>query len=190
MVDDDDEVSRVEAAQAISLEPLEWLEPIYRSHAREVLQAAYRVTGNPDDAEDVLQTVFLRLARMEVTPDFSKGAGAYLRRAATNAALDLVQSRYAKSSTPIDGITNPLSSDDAGPERRHFSVELQGLLRRAIAKLGARGAEVFVLKYFEGMDNRSIAQLLDTTPGTVAVTLHRTRSRLMDELASYLGGVQ
>ena len=59
------EEGRVEAA-LVCTEPdaaLNWLEPIYRQHSKAVLRAAYRVTGNADDAEDALQTVFLRLAR-------------------------------------------------------------------------------------------------------------------------------
>ena len=59
MVDERNEEERVEAALANSAtEPGAWLETIYRDEATTVLQAAYRVTGNVDDAEDVLQTVF------------------------------------------------------------------------------------------------------------------------------------
>jgi len=47
---------------------------------------------------------------------------------------------------------------------------------------------MFTLRYFEGLDNTEIATIFDTTPGTVAVTLHRVRARLMDELSSFLGG--
>ncbi len=49
---------------------------------------------------------------------------------------------------------------------------------------------MFTLRYFEDLDNRQIAEIFQTTPGTVAVTLHRVRTRLMDELGSFLGGPQ
>jgi DNA-directed RNA polymerase specialized sigma24 family protein len=48
---------------------------------------------------------------------------------------------------------------------------------------------MFILRFIEGKDNPEIARLLDTTPGTVAVTLSRTRDRLEKEFRSHLGGV-
>ena len=51
-----------------------------------------------------LQTVFFRLARRTEPPDFADGALPYLRRAATNAALDIVQSKRAKTSVTFDGV--------------------------------------------------------------------------------------
>jgi DNA-directed RNA polymerase specialized sigma24 family protein len=48
---------------------------------------------------------------------------------------------------------------------------------------------MFMLRFFEGKDNPEIARLLQTTPGTVAVTLSRTRDRLEQEFRAYMGGV-
>jgi len=181
----------VQAVIAETTDPTEWLEPIYREHSRAVMQAAYRVTGNPEDAEDVLQTVFFRLARRRTPPDFTGGALAYLRRAATNAALDIVQSKRAKTSVPFDGVGEATTRDPAPtPDTVHHDRELHRKLREAVARLNRRSAEVFVLRYFEGMDNRAIAAALDTSPGTVAVTLHRVREKLKIDMAPLLGGSQ
>ena len=48
---------------------------------------------------------------------------------------------------------------------------------------------MFTMRFFEGRDNPEIARLLNTTPGTVAVTISRTRDRLQKEYQAYLGGV-
>lgn len=168
-------------------DPSAWLEPIYREHSRTVLTAAYRITRSAADAEDVLQTVFLRLARRSSPPDLSHGAGPYLRRAATNAALDLVQSRSVRSRTSLDDAPAAATEEDEpGPERRQLGRELSDKLRAALGRLGTRAAEMFILRYFEGLDNQTIAELFSTSPGTVAVTLHRARARLMDDLRPYL----
>src|SRR5512144_262219 len=58
-----------------------------------VYRAAFRITGNASDAEDVLQTLFLRLVRREMLPDFKCGWPAYLHRGAINIALDVVRAR-------------------------------------------------------------------------------------------------
>ena len=183
---------RVEAALANpEIDTANWLETIYRENARVVVQAAYRVTGNTEDAEDVLQTVFTRLARRSVPPDFSTGSSAYLRRAATNAALDIVQSRRAKSGISLEVTGEDVRSDPAPqPDRQHLGREVKEHLRNALTKISRRGAEIFALRYFEGLDNNEIADQLGTTTNTIAVTLHRARTRLKDEMAPFMGELQ
>jgi RNA polymerase sigma-70 factor (ECF subfamily) len=192
MVDEKDREDRVEPALADpAAEHGPWLEAAYREHAGMVLQTAYRVTGRIDDAEDVLQTVFTRLAARAVRPEFTTGCGAYLRRAASNAALDIVQSRYARSGVSLEASGSAWQRDPAPePESRHLGRELEEQLRRALAELSRRSAEIFVLRYFEGLDNTAIASCLGTSPGTVAVTLHRAKARLREALEPYLGGLQ
>jgi len=190
-----DEKDREEPVQAViantTTDPTEWLDPIYREHSRAVIQAAYRVTGNAEDAEDVLQTVFFRLARRAAPPDFSGGALPYLRRAATNAALDIVQSKRVKTSVTFDGVGEAVTPDTAPrPDSIQHGREIHRLLREAVSRMSRRSAEVFTLRYFEGLDNKSIAAALDTSPGTVAVTLHRVREKLKAEMAPLLGGIQ
>jgi RNA polymerase sigma-70 factor (ECF subfamily) len=168
---------------------IDWLESIYRDHAAAVVQTAYRVTGNVADAEDVLQTVFVRLAKREQPPDLSRGALPYLRRAATNAALDVVQARRTRSQTPLESAAPGATADPAPTQERiQLGRQIADELRAAIARLNRRQAEIFILKYFEDLDHRRIAEQLGTSPGTVAVTLHRVRSRLAIELSSLIPG--
>jgi RNA polymerase sigma-70 factor (ECF subfamily) len=185
------EEDQVHAALAHDLtdSSLEWLEEIYREHAGAVLRVAWRITGNPEDAEDVLHTVFLRLARRPDPPDLAHGALPYLRRAATNAALDLIASRKVRSGPDFEDAAAALP-DTSTPtqERQQWSRELRTALREGLATLSRRGAEMFTLRYFEGLDNRAIAELFGTSPGTVAVTLHRARTQLMTHLQPMLGG--
>lgn len=68
-----------------------WLERCYQQYADRVYRAAYRVTGSSTDAEDVLQTVFLRLARRAPGDSLGEDAGGYLHRAAVHAALDVLR---------------------------------------------------------------------------------------------------
>jgi RNA polymerase sigma-70 factor (ECF subfamily) len=189
MFDESEREATVQEALATVETPEGWLELAYRENASAVLQTAYRVTGRVEDAEDVLQTVFTRLAGRKEPPDLSRGALPYLRRAATNAALDIVQSRHARSSTPLDTTPPRLTSDTAPTqERLQHSREMAEALRIAISRLNRRQAEIFALKYFEDLDHRTIAEQLETSPGTVAVTLHRVRARLTTELRVFMGG--
>ena len=171
------------------------LEALFRQHSDLVLRAAYRVTGSMADAEDVLQTVFVRLLRRDgaegLELDSVRGAGSYLRRSAINAALDVVRARKRRGAVSLDAEQAPRLSDDApDPERRRAGTEARDELRRALARtVTPKAAEVFALRYFEGLANKEIARQLAMTQTAVAVTLHRTRSRLRQELGSTFGGL-
>src|ERR1035438_1828808 len=166
------------------------LERIFREHHALVFRAAYRVTGNPDDAEDVLQTVFLRMVKRSAGAEPMENMASFLHRAAVNAALDLVRSRQNIRSVPLDEL-EPVLSEPAhrSPDRIQHSGEIREWLRGALARLNPRIAEMFMLRFFDGKDNPEIAQLLNTTPGTVAVTISRTRDRLEKEFRAYMEGV-
>lgn len=172
------------------------LETVYREHAETVLRAAYRVTGRMADAEDVLQTVFLRLAGRDAdapTVELGPGTAAYLRRAAINAALDVLRSRKRQRAVDLDGESAPQISDSApDPERHRAGRETHDTLRQALARLGQsspKAAEIFALRFFEGLGNKEIARQLSMSQTAVAVNLHRTRSRLRQELGSSQGGL-
>ena len=66
---------------------------LFQTHHDRVFRTAHRITGSPADAEDVLQTVFLRLVKSPGAYDLSENPEAYLSRAAINASLDLMRSR-------------------------------------------------------------------------------------------------
>ncbi len=166
------------------------LEAVFREHGASVIRAAYRVTGSMNDAEDVLQTVFLRLANRDEPVELGDAAGAYLRRAAVNAALDVVRGRKRRRALPLDAEDAPEPADDtADPERQRSGRETGARLRAALSVLNPKAARVFTLRYFEGMGNKEIARLLSMTQTAVAVTLHRSRSRLRQELGSEVGGL-
>jgi RNA polymerase sigma-70 factor (ECF subfamily) len=155
------------------------LEALYREHWRAVFGAAYRVTGDAMDAEDVLQTVFLRIAHRAPALDGAPEAGPYLRRSAINAALDLLRSRARRADAPM-----PVGPGEPTVDSADEAVALRLWLRSALAALNPRAAEAFALHHFEGYRNDEIAAMLGTTPNAVGVTLHRARARLREALAA------
>jgi RNA polymerase sigma-70 factor, ECF subfamily len=160
------------------------LEQSFRAYHGLVFRTAYRITGNAGDAEDVLQTVFLRLLRRGPNTDPLHNPEGYLRRAAINAALDVIRSRQADQTLPLpkdaSGLTPP------APARADISG-LRQALTRALAQLKPRPAEIFALRFIEGLSNRQIAQTLGISQVLVAVIVHRTRQQLRKELRPYLG---
>jgi RNA polymerase sigma factor, sigma-70 family len=166
------------------------LESLFRRHQDRVFRTAYRVTGCAADAEDVLQTVFLRVARGQEAAEAADNAEAYFSRAAVNASLDLLRSRKRSRAVAFDDVEERASiatfvSQD-NPASHQEDRELRKLIREAVAKLGATAGQMFALRYFEGHGNADIAKIMNTSPLVVGVTLHRARTRLRKEIGRYL----
>jgi len=151
------------------------LDDMYREHHTMVFRTAYRITGNAPDAEDVLQTVFLRMVRRDDSAAAIERPENYLRRAAVHAALDLVRARR-------DGAAVDLEKFPSAGGSQPDDGDLRELLRQAVSELSPRSAEIFTLRFFEGLTNPEIAKALGISPITVAVTLHRTRRELQKKL--------
>jgi RNA polymerase sigma-70 factor, ECF subfamily len=187
-----------------STTPAGWAE-LYERHYEAVFRAALRITGNPADAEDVLQIVFLRvLAREErrkVGPpkradepalssrvaqrrdnpgdpggdveDVAMPA-AYFRRAAVNAAVDVLRRRELHAESVYDDLAE------------HAQVQprllLKERLRRAIAVLDSEDASLFLLRHVEGLSIEELAVMFHIEKNNVAVRLHRIRHRLQVEM--------
>ena len=164
------------------------LEDVFRAHQSCVLKAAYRVTGSLADAEDVAQSVFLRLARGTIDHSRISNLQSYLHRSAVNAALDLIRARGHRESVPVEAADELQSNPSLSPERAHSSMEIKTWLRRELAQLSPRTAEMFTLRYIEGLNNPEIARMMNTSQAVVAVTLHRTRARLKKSLRGILKG--
>jgi RNA polymerase sigma-70 factor (ECF subfamily) len=166
---------------------VELLEALFRAHHDRVLRAAYRVTGSMHDAEDVAQTVFLRLAQnMGRAP--IENAASYLYRAAINAALDVLRRREGERSEPLDQALWLRATAATSPERACSEAELRAWLRHALGRVGARAAEMFVLHHLEGHDHREIARMLNTSRAVVAVILYRVRVRLQRDFRREMRG--
>jgi RNA polymerase sigma factor (sigma-70 family) len=165
----------------------ERLEGLFWAHQERVLRAAYRITGSLADAEDVAQTVFLRLLQSGTRE--VQNAESYLYRAAINGALDLLRRRVTERSVPVDA-AGELASDapHASPERNLSARELRQCLRHAIGQLSPRSAEMFVLRYLEERDNYEIARLMNMSRTMVAVMLHRARAQVKKHLRIKMRG--
>ena len=152
------------------------LEKAFREHHLRVLRAAWRITGNPQDAEDILQTVFLRLAQKGDL--LAENVSSYLYRAAVNASIDLIRTRRGGAS--LEEADRSLRSADT-PETARETGEIREWLRRALAGLPAPAAEMFALRFLEGHGNKDIARMLGVSRIRVGVVLHRARHRLQQE---------
>jgi RNA polymerase sigma factor (sigma-70 family) len=85
-----------------------------------------------------------------------------------------------------DNEVDAIAGTYRSPEAVHADRELQKLVRQAVSRLGKTAGQMFVLRYYEGFDNKEIAEFLNTSPLVVGVVLHRARTKLRKEIGHYL----
>jgi RNA polymerase sigma-70 factor (ECF subfamily) len=149
-------------------------ENLFRAHYTFLYRTSYALTGRAEDAEDVVQTIFLRLIRREVPPDLEQNPRAYLYRAAVNLSLNSIRSRNRLLFT---GDAGRLEVQDC-PTAAQSIEEVHRRLCEAIVALSPDGLNILTLRYEHGWSDQEIAKLLGTSRGAIAARLHRLRARL------------
>lgn len=142
-----------------------------------VFSAAFRITGDPHVAEDVVQETFLQVG--EALPRWRPQArlSTWIYRIAVNEALD-ERRRARRRPVPESGCAERI------PEKAVEAPEagVADRILEAVAQLPAREKAVFVLRHYEGLALAEIAEVLDVALGTVKATLHHALSKLADRL--------
>jgi RNA polymerase sigma-70 factor (ECF subfamily) len=150
----------------------EW-EQLVREHGTMVFRTAWRIVGNAADAEDISQEVFLEAHRVRAR-QVVKNWGGLLRRMSTCRSLDRLRER--KSVLTLD-VSQP-AAKGGDPAETAIERELSERLRLAVTQLPRREAEVFCMRFFEGLSNEQIATSLQIAAGAVGVALHKARTKL------------
>ena len=144
-----------------------------------VWRLALAQTGSKEDAEDVYQDVFLRLAQSATEFSSQEHLKAWLLRVAVNRCHDVARLRSRRPAVPLDSM--PFEPSDAGP----LSPDEVRALWEAVGELPESMRVVIHLYYQEGYSGKEIAGLLGLEPSTVRTRLQRARAQLKISL----GGV-
>jgi RNA polymerase sigma-70 factor (ECF subfamily) len=153
-------------------------EELYRAHAGKLFSVAYRMLGNPTDAEDLLQEVFLSAHRKLETFRGESALGTWLYRLAMNQCLDYLRSRAARTNQVTGTLDDEPGLYDAGSRGLAEQTVTRMDLERALAQLpdGCRAA--FVLHDIVGLEQREVAEALGIAEGTSKSQVHKARLRL------------
>ncbi len=163
----------------------EAFERLIKRHQTKVQRLLLRITGRSEDAEDILQDVFIavyeKLDQFEGKAAFST----WLYRIAVNAALMRMRSRSRREEVPLESI--PLERDiHEGEQDRAYDhlVTEQSLERieKALGPLPYDFKTVFILRDIEGFSNSETAEIMDLSVPAVKSRLHRARTFLRQKL--------
>jgi RNA polymerase sigma-70 factor, ECF subfamily len=153
-------------------------EAIYRAHAGRLYSVACRMLGNPADAEDLLQDIFLAAHRKLDSFRGDSALGTWLYRLATNLCLDYLRSRAAKAGQLTGTLDDEPALADAGSRQLAERTIAKMDLERALSQLPDGCRTAFVLHDVEGLEHREIAEMLGIAEGTSKSQVHKARLRL------------
>jgi RNA polymerase sigma-70 factor, ECF subfamily len=156
-------------------------------HSRSLFRLAFRMTGNQQDAEDVVQESFLRAYKQLAKFDERASFGTWLYRIAANCSLDLVRSRKRRNehiAPPPENVAEvedpvvSLPSTAPNPERMALSSEVRERVALAMRDLSPTERTAFVLRHFEGMCMEEVGRVLECQPGAAKHSVFRAVQKL------------
>ena len=187
-VDDSRFIRRAQSGDTAAFEEL------VRQYDRAVLRLAVHLTGSVEDGQDIYQEAFLRAYVNLPSFRFECSFYTWIYRIVTNLCLDHLRRKHSRG-RDVTITVSPSGEEEAvldrlpdrrpssSPERNLVGRELKEMIARAMRRLSPRERMVFELKHYHGMKLRTVADLLQTTEGTIKNTLFRATHKLRAELA-------
>jgi RNA polymerase sigma-70 factor (ECF subfamily) len=132
-------------------------------HSRSIYRLAYRMTGRPEDAEDVVQEAFVRAYKQMDRFEARSNFGTWLYRIAFNCAVDYTRTRYHRDRPEsLDALERAAPEAHApAADDLVFATEIDGSIQRALLELSAQERAAFVMRHYQGCSIEEICQALD-----------------------------
>jgi RNA polymerase sigma-70 factor, ECF subfamily len=151
---------------------------VYRAHSRKLYGLAVRMLGNPADAEDMLQEIFLAAHRKLDSFRGESALGTWLYRLAVNLCLDYLRSRTGRAIHMTDALADDPVLADASSHRLAERAVTKMDLERAIAQLPEGCRTAFLLHDVQGLEHQEVGEIMGIAEGTSKSQVHKARMRL------------
>jgi len=168
---------------------------LVEQHSRAIFRLAFRMTGNEEDAEDVVQETFLRAYRQLDKYEARSSFSTWLYRIASNYSLDLIRMRKRheekreRGSVEDRDILQSIPVDSPGPDRVLYGIQITDRVNAALNELSAQERTAFVLRHFEGQSIQEIGESLGTGTNATKHSIFRAVQKLRKSLEPMVGPV-
>jgi RNA polymerase sigma-70 factor (ECF subfamily) len=160
---------------------------IMKKYQKQVYNLAYNFIGNGEDAYDISQEVFIKVYKSLDKLRNGSSFVIWLRRITINACTDYLRSKVNEETLDdISYLHNSISSEDKNSDQLMETGELQKIIFRAVERLPKGQRKVFILRHYEGLSLKDIAETLNCSLGTVKAHLFRATRKLRDLLQPYV----
>ena len=153
-------------------------EELYRQHAGRLFNLTSRMMGSPQEAEDLLQEVFLHAYRKLGSFRGESSLGTWLYRLGMNHCLDHLRRRHSRMQQATDSLDEDGGWEPATPAPSTPIAVSRIDLERAIGKLPEGCRAAFLLHDVEGFEHREVASILGVSEGTSKSQVHKARMKL------------
>jgi RNA polymerase sigma-70 factor (ECF subfamily) len=164
-------------------------------YKKKIYYIAYDITGDHNDAEDVSQEVFIKVFRSLRTFRRNAKISSWLYQISVNASIDLLRKKSSKPEKSLDDLERADIQENfpgggtraQNPERSAESFLIQKHISQALQKVSPKERSVFVMRHYNELKIREIAEILKVSQGTVKALFYRATRKLRKELSFYLG---
>lgn len=154
-------------------------------HTQRVFSTAFRITGNADDADDVVQETFLRAYRKLRLFDGRSQFGTWLHRITVNCSMDLMRKKMRRGAHEMSDEAigeGRLIAMDPRPDRLAASGEVGREVHKVLRSLSPTERTAFVLRHFEGYSSKEIGQMLGMRSGAIRNAVFRAVKKMRSTL--------
>src|SRR5215470_17739768 len=169
-------------------------------HSRSIYRVAYRMTGNRQDAEEIVQETFLRAYKSLARFELRSNLGTWLYRIAVNRTLDFLASKQQMQSKDAYQIADHIDPDQnhqvqlpapgPGPDRLLLSLEVKTRIARALGLLTPAERVAFTMRHMDGQSIEEISKALDLKTSAAKNTVFRAVQKLRQHLEPLASGPQ
>ncbi len=168
-------------------------EALVKRYDKHVLQLAYSLVNNTQDAQDVYQEVFVRVFKNLKRFKFQSQFSTWLYRVVVNYCINFNKRKGRAKFFSLNGQAveqddewkKPMKDEARTPEESVLNQELSNAIDLALAQLSARQKTVFVLRHYHGYKLQEIAQIMNCSEGTVKNYLFRATQKMQALLKEY-----
>lgn len=160
-------------------------EKLVRQYDRRVLNIAFQIVQNPQDAEDIYQEVWLKVHQQIQKFRSDSAFYTWLYRITVNTTISFAKNRRKGIHQSIEKGSISVASGDRQPDSDIQAEELRKKIQQGLDRLSMKQRVIFTLKYIEDFKIKDIAHIVSCSEGTVKNTLFRSTEKMRKALADY-----
>ncbi len=151
-------------------------------YKNQVASLAYKMVNDYDEAADITQIVFVKMAKNIWRYDEKKKFYTWLYRITVNASIDYIRKHKRHRHEPLENFNESIESNVIGPETSYNRQQINSFIKTATENLNEKQRSAFLLRDVEGCKIDDVANIMNMPEATVRWYLHRARTKIKKEL--------
>ncbi len=185
----------IELVKGVTQREESCFEELVERYGSKVLNLALRITRSQEDAEEILQDVFITVFTKVGSFEYKSQFSSWLFRVAMNAAFMKIRARNRRRTVSLEDVEPAVTQNWVGNRTEMYDVnvmssrhEVRAAIEAAIDNLPEDYKAIFILRDIDGLSNDAVANVLGLSVPAVKSRLHRSRMMMREQLRKYYNG--